>query len=182
MRVGRAGENAKLGQHFGRDAILREHALHRVGNNELRIPCPHLRDIPVALATDVTGEKHVLVLLFLLTRENNLLGIDDDDVIAGIDRGRVRCFVPTANHVGGFNGETAKGNTGGINQIPLGLHSLLFGEEGFHGKRGQELGFRGTLSTPVFTRSTDGLRMRAATMKTAIRGLVSPRGCVTVSG
>ena len=85
MRVFRTGENAKLGQHLGRDAILGQHAFDRVGDDELRIACPHLGNIPVALATDVTREEHVLVLLFLLTRENHFLCIDDDDVITRIN-------------------------------------------------------------------------------------------------
>ena len=38
----------------------------------------------------------------------------------------------------------------GINQMPFGLDRLLAGEEGFHGKRGQEQKFSGGVSTPVF--------------------------------
>ena len=85
-----------------------------------------------------------------------------------------------ANHVGGFNSKAAKRNTRGIDQIPLGLHSLLFGEEGFHEKRGQELGFRGSLSTPVFIGRTMHPISSHRSIEQRIHGLVSPRACVTL--
>ena len=85
-----------------------------------------------------------------------------------------------ANHVSGFNSKAAKRNARGIDEIPLGLHSLLFGEEGFHGKRGQELGFRGSLSTPVFVGRAMHAISSQRSIEQRIQGLVSPRRCVTL--
>jgi hypothetical protein len=40
--------------------------------------------------------------------------------------------MPTANEVGCFDRETAKDLPLSIDQMPLGLHGLFFGEERFH--------------------------------------------------
>ena len=180
MRVRRSGENAELREHLGGDAILREHALDRVGNNKFRILRAHLSNILVALATDVARKEHILVLRFLFTRESNLFCIDHDNEVTGIDGWRIRRLVPAANHVGGFDSETAKWNAFGIDQIPFGLHCLLFGEEGFHEKRGQELGFRGSVSTPVFRGNENLDRGAASNARSTMRGLVSWLGCASL--
>ena len=104
----RAGKYPKLSEHLGREAVLRQHALDGVLDDELGIANALLAQLAVALATDVTGEKHVLVLLFLLTGQDDLLGVDDDHVVAGIDARRVRSLVAAADEVGCFNREAAK--------------------------------------------------------------------------
>jgi len=90
----------------------------------------------VALATNEAGEEHILVLVFFLTGEDNLLGIDDHDEVAGINGGGVGSFVTAANQVGGFDGETTEDFAFGIDKMPLGVHCLFLGEIRFHEKRG----------------------------------------------
>jgi hypothetical protein len=66
--------------------------------------------------------------------------------------GSVGWLVAAANDVGGLHGETAKHHSLGIDQIPLRLHRLVFGEERFHAKRGQEVGLYGRLCQLHFPR------------------------------
>ena len=104
-------------------------------------------ELAVALAADEAGEEHVLILDFLLAREHHLVGVDHHDVVAGVHARSIGGLVPATDKIGGLDGEATEGNLGGIDQVPLGLHCLLLGEIRFHAKRGQELGFRESLST-----------------------------------
>jgi hypothetical protein len=136
VRVLRAGEHAQLGQHLGGDAVLREHSLDGVHDHELGALGAHLGHAAVALAPDEAGEGHVLVLLLLLAREDDLLGVQDDDVVARVDVRRVGRLVAAADDVGQLDGEAAQHLPFGINEIPFGLHCLLLREIRLHGKRG----------------------------------------------
>ncbi len=137
MRVRRTGENAELGEHLRGNAVLGQHALDRVLDDEFRVTLAHQGNLAVALAADEAREEHVLVLDFLLAGERDLFRIDNNHEIAGVDAGGVGSLVTAADDVGGLNGETTERNPGSIDQIPLGLHRLLLGEERFHAKRGK---------------------------------------------
>ena len=137
MSVVRTRKYAELGEHGSRQPILRQHALDCVLNDEFRLVLTHIRKLAIALSTDEAGEKHILVLHLFFAGQHDLLSIDKHDVIAGINVRGVVGIVTTAKNIGDFNCETTKHLPLGIDKIPLGLHCLLFGEEGFHGKRGQ---------------------------------------------
>ena len=149
MRVLRAGEDAELGQHLGGDAVLRQHAFDGVLDDELGVTLALLGELAVAFAADEAGEEHVLVLHFLLAGQRDLLGIDDDDEVAIVHGGGVGSLMTTTDDVGSFDGETTEHDTFSIDQMPLGLHCLILGEERFHEKRGQKVRFHEALSTPV---------------------------------
>jgi hypothetical protein len=128
--------------------ILREHAFDRVLNDELGMTLPLQLKGTIALAANKAGEEHVAVLLFLLAGQDHLFRIDDYDVVAGVDVRGVGGFRATANDIRSLHGETAEHHTLGIDQIPLGLRQgLVFGEERFHEKRGQEVGLYEGVST-----------------------------------
>src|SRR5690606_23239586 len=154
VRMIRAGKHAELRQHLPGEAVLREHALHSVLDDEFRMANPLLGQLAVALAADETGEEHVAVLLLLLARDRDLFGIDHNDKVTGVDVGRVGRLVAAAEDVRDLDGKAAKDLALGIDEIPLGLHGLLLGEESLHEKRGLELGFAGTLSTRILKAST----------------------------
>lgn len=136
MRVLRAGENTEFRQHLGRDAVLWEHSLDRVFDDKLGMTLAHQLEAAIAFATDEAGEKHVLVLGLLFAGEDDLLGVDNHNEVAVIDAWGVGGFVAATDNVGGFNSEATEWHAFGIDQMPLGLHSLLLGEKRFHGKRG----------------------------------------------
>src|SRR6478609_2640781 len=129
-------EHTELRQHLGGQAVLREHALHGLLDDEFRLLGADIGELAVLFAADIAGERHVLSVLFLLTGEDDLAGVDDNDEITGIDVGRVSGLVTAAEDIGGFNGETAQHLAFGIDQIPLGLHCLFLGQIGFHLRKG----------------------------------------------
>ena len=135
MRVFGTGKNAKLGQHRARKAVFRQHALDRVHDDKLRIADALLGKFAKGFAADVTGEKHVPILLLFFTGDDDFLGVDDDNVIARINMRGVGGLVAATDEVGGFNRETAKHLALGIDEIPFGLDRALVGEKGFHAKK-----------------------------------------------
>ena len=90
-----ASENFELGKHLGRKTVLREHTLNRVLYHEVRTTLLHLSDAQVLFATNIAAVEHVLLLLFLLTRQNDLVGVDNDNEIACIDVRRVGWLIPS---------------------------------------------------------------------------------------
>jgi hypothetical protein len=77
------------------------------------------------------------------------LFVDDDNEVAGIDARSIGSLVAAADKVRGFDRDAAKDLTLGIDQMPLGLHGLFFGEERFHEKRGELRRFARWVSIPL---------------------------------
>jgi hypothetical protein len=69
----------------------------------------------------------------LVAGDPDLLGIDDDDEITGIDVRRVDGLVLAAQTEGDFTGHPAENLIGCVNHKPLMRHLSRFGAEGFHG-------------------------------------------------
>lgn len=130
-----ASENAELFEHLTSETVLREHSFDGMLDDELRITGALLSEGAVAFATNVAGEEHIFLLLVLLTGDDELLRVDYDDVVAGVDVWCVSGFMATAQYVGDLYRHAAKNLPLGIDNMPLGLHCFLFGEECFHGKR-----------------------------------------------
>ena len=116
-------------------------------------------DLPHATAMGADGKIYVgemsrifrfdprAVVGRLLAGEGDFFRIDEHNEIAGVDAGRVSRTVAATDDGGSLDSETAERNARGIDEIPLGLHRLLLGEERFHAKRGQEVRFVASLST-----------------------------------
>ena len=135
MGVSRTAEDLELLQHGNGQAVLRQHALDRVHDDEFRMTLTHRRDLAVALATHESGKEHILVLLLFPTRQRDLIGIDDHNVIPCVNVRSVNGLVPAADQIGDLDGETTERNTSGINKMPFGLHCLLLCEERFHAEK-----------------------------------------------
>ena len=88
--------NFELGEHLPGKTILGEPPLNRVLDDEIRLAGLHLRNAEVFFATYVTTVEHILLLLFLLTGQDDLVGIDDNYEIARVHMGRVSRLVPTS--------------------------------------------------------------------------------------
>lgn len=125
-------KDTQLGQHGAGEFVLGKHALDGVLDKEFRTMLAHLLEGAVALTANETGKEHILVLLFLDAGEGDFVGVDDDDVVAGVHVGRVGSLMTAAKEVGGFHRETTEHLALGIDKMPLGLNRLFFGEEGFH--------------------------------------------------
>jgi len=145
-----AGENLQLGEHLTSEAILGKHTLDGVLHYEIRTAFLHLSNAQVLFATDVAAIEHVLLLFYLLAGQNDLVGIDNDDEIAGIDVRRVGWLVTTAQLISDLDGQTAQDLILGVDDDPIAFDGFLFGEKCFHRisrKRGKLLAPLDSLST-----------------------------------
>ena len=78
-----------------------------------------------ALATGITSITCVDLVSLFLAREDNLVGVDDDDVVASVYM-RSECgLVLSAKQLGYFRAEAAYNLVAGINHDPLFLGCFL---------------------------------------------------------
>ena len=83
-------------------------------------------------AARVTGVTVVGLFSGLFTGKTQLLGINDDDVVARIDMRRVFRLVLATQAQGNLAGQTAENLVGGIDHIPVALDFKRLGRESLH--------------------------------------------------
>ena len=88
--------NLQFFEHRTSQGILGQHALHRMLDNSFGMILTQLRKIGRLEATYVTRMMVIHLVVFLVPGNPNLLRVDDDDVITGIDMRGVLGFVLAA--------------------------------------------------------------------------------------
>ena len=78
------------------------------------------------------GDTVVLLLIQLLTGQNGLVGVDDDNEIAAVNVGSEIDLVLAAQDVGSDDSGTAQGLAGCIDDVPLALQGLLLQQSSGH--------------------------------------------------
>jgi hypothetical protein len=68
----------------------------------------------------------------LLAGDDNFLGINDDNEVAGIEVGGLDGFVFSAHVVGDLCRQPAQDRAFGVNHVPLALVQIYFGQMCFH--------------------------------------------------
>ena len=81
----------------------------------------------------VAGVPAIKLLRPFLARQDNLVGIHNDDVIAGINVGRVEGFVLAAKNFGDLAGEAAQDFVLRIDDVPIGNDVFLADGDCLHG-------------------------------------------------
>src|SRR4030095_12672433 len=90
-------------------------------------------ELDAADAARIAAMPVIDFVLGLVAGDADLVGVDDDDEIAGIDVRRVDGFVLAAQAKGDFTGHPAQDLVGRVDHKPLMRHFGGFGAEGFHG-------------------------------------------------
>src|SRR3546814_6154480 len=83
--------------------------------------------------SDVPGEAVVRFVVQLVVGDVDLLGVDHDDVVAGVDVRGVDRLELAAKAMREFGAEAAEGLAGGVDVVPGALDGLGLGGEGFNG-------------------------------------------------
>src|SRR5271163_4604364 len=106
MRMLRTGIDAQIAELHAAKRPARNHPLDRLLDDALGVT--PLEDFPRGALLDVTDIAGVLVidlLLALASGQHRMRGVDDDDVVAAIDMGRVGREVLAAQPHGNVGGE-----------------------------------------------------------------------------
>src|SRR5690606_27551730 len=123
----------ELAVHRAAERVLRQHALDRDLDHAFRVALQRLGEVLRLQVADVTGEPVVHLVLQLLAGHGDLLGIDHDEVIAGVDVGGEHGLVLAAEAACQLGGEAAQGLALGIDDVPVSLDGLVLGAESLHG-------------------------------------------------
>jgi hypothetical protein len=143
VRVFVALVHFQLGHEHAAEPVFRNHAPNGVSDQFFRVAGPHLGDGSVFFATFPAGIGHELLVRLLLAGDKHLLGIDNDDKIAGIQVGGIDRLVLSTKDVGDLGGKAAQDGAVGINHMPFALVQIYFRQMRFHLripiKRGEKL-------------------------------------------
>src|SRR5580698_8452709 len=111
--------DVELGGHLAAEFRLGEHALDRLFHDFLGATLDEAHKRLFAQAAGEAGVAPVSLTLRLEAGEPALARIDDDDVIAHIEEGRVFGVALAAQHTGRFGGEATQGFAAGVDHEPL---------------------------------------------------------------
>src|SRR3954463_15475661 len=116
------------------EPIFGEHALHCLAQDLLRATVELLAQRAAAQPAGITGMAVVALLVELVPSDLDLLRVDDDDEIAGVDVRRVRSLAFAAERVGNAGRQATERLALGIDDVPvagdlarlcaIGLHSV----------------------------------------------------------
>ena len=132
MRVGLTCIDLELAELGAAEAGLRDHAPSRALNEEGRTALTDKTRGLDLLATDVAGETGVNLGVFLVARQDDLVGIDDDNEIAGINVTGERGLVLAAEEACSLNSDLAEDLALGVDHIPLALDFMRLGGKRLH--------------------------------------------------
>ena len=118
VRVLGAGIDFEFGEHLGGELVLGEHAFDGVLDDECGLVRAHVRDVAAIGGANPAGVEHVGLVGFLAAGEAHFVGVDDDDIVASVNVGRVGWFMASAQDGGYFYGEAPEHLVGGVNDIP----------------------------------------------------------------
>ena len=133
MRMLGAGVNAQIAHLHAAERAARDHALDRLLDHALGETA--LEDRLRGALFDAADEAGVMVIhlvLALAAGQHDMRRVDDDDVVAAIDVGRVGREVLAAQAHGDESGETADDQTLGVDHDPLLHHVSGLCRIGFH--------------------------------------------------
>ena len=123
--------DVELLDHDTAEATLGDHAPNGTLEHLDRVFLEHDAGGTGAEATVVTGDVVIVLLgLRVVAGELDLLRVDDDDVVAAIDVRSVGGLVLAHEDDRDFRSEAAKGDIGGIDEVPVADNGFLLSQRG----------------------------------------------------
>ncbi len=84
-----------------------------------------------ALSAGITGVAEIFAVGPLVAGEAHLVGVDDDNMIATLYKGRVSGFVLASQNVGYNRTEASEHLVGSVDDYPLAVAALIVGSKSF---------------------------------------------------
>ena len=103
-----------------------QHAVDAMLDDILRLAVEQVTGSFAALTTGVAGVAEVFFLVNFFAGETHLLGIDDDDEVAGVHVGREGGLVLAPQYVGNFGEKATRSLPFRIHNEPLARHLFFF--------------------------------------------------------
>src|SRR4029453_13531214 len=132
----RARVDLELGDLPPREPVLRKHPLDSHAENLLGPPLHLLAQSPAADAARVPRVPVVALLVELVARDLDALGVDDDDEVTGVDVRRVLGLALAAERVGDPRRKATKRLPLGVDEVPVAGDLARFGGIGLHQRKG----------------------------------------------
>src|SRR6266487_2846647 len=128
----RTGVDLQLPELRAPEPVARQHSLHGLPQHLGGPPLELFAQRPAAQAAGIARVPVVHLVVELLARDRDLLGVDDDDEVAGVDVRGVLRLVLAAQRVGDARRETPEGLPLRVNEAPLALDLAGFCVPGLH--------------------------------------------------
>src|ERR1051326_2810427 len=132
VRMVRARVDLQLRQLLPREPVLREHSLHGLPDHLGRAPLELLTQRAAAEPARVARVPVVALLVELRARHVDLLGVDDDHEVTGVDVGRVLRLALAAQRVGDLGREPPEREARGVDDVPVARDFSRLGVVGLH--------------------------------------------------
>ena len=136
MRMLGALVNVQLAQNGTTETVVHDHALDGAFDDELGMAGAAVLGRLGVVATDEAGVAHVFLLRFLLAGEHSFFGVDDNDVIAGVDVIGEDGLVFAAKQYSGFFRHTTDNLVVCVDYKPLAFYLFGLGAKSFHREPG----------------------------------------------
>lgn len=117
----------ELGEDVAPQAIVGDHSLHSVLNEEFRMARTALFEVFRVVTAHETREAHIGLGFLFFARDADFVGIDHNDEIAGVNVGSENGLLLAAHEVGCLRGDASKNLVLGVNDPPVALHFVGFG-------------------------------------------------------
>src|SRR4051812_15775164 len=122
----------QLACHGSTELGMRKHANNGLFHDQLRLALHAIFEVFFAQPARISGIAAIDLLLALHAGDFDLAGVDDDDVVAGIDERRVLRIIFASKDASHTGSKTAKGLPRGVDDVPFARNFPRFGEMGGH--------------------------------------------------
>src|SRR5947209_7674127 len=136
MRMLRAGVDLQLRQLGAPELVAREHALDGLAKDFGRLPLELVAQRALPQTSRVARMPVVHLLVELLPRDRDLLGVDDDDEVARVDVRSERRLALAAQAVCDHGRKTAEGLPLGVDDEPVAFDLARFGAVSLDTRKG----------------------------------------------
>src|SRR5450432_798259 len=103
----------------GAELVLGKHAENRFANHPIGLAFAHTLGRNFLQSTGVTAVRIINLLFDLVAGQADLVGVDDYNVVAGIEVGRESGLILADQHTGDFGRQAAQNLIGRVNHKPL---------------------------------------------------------------
>jgi len=125
-------ENLELLEHLPTQGVLRKHTLDGLFQDAFGLQGQQLFKIDGFQVADVTGVVVVHLVLKLSSRDVDFLGVDYNDVVAGVHVGSKDRLMLAAQTVRYLGSQATERLVSGVDHVPVALYSLIICGNRFH--------------------------------------------------